>query len=83
MGELNRLAVEAVLILGQTLYNERLTRLRIARYEALKTAVEADTLGDPEEVARSIKEYRRLKEEHDQAFAAAKATGEAAATDSV
>ena len=68
MGELNRLAVEAVLILGQTLYNERLTRLRIARYEALKAAVEADTLGAPEEVARSIKEYRRLTEEYENVF---------------
>ena len=68
MGDLNRLAVKAVLILGETLYNERLTRLRTARYEALKAAVEADTLGDSEEVARSIKEYRRLTEEYENVF---------------
>jgi tetratricopeptide (TPR) repeat protein len=72
MGELNRLAVEAVLILGQTLYNEHLTRLRTARYEALKAAVAADTLEDPEEAARSIKEYRRLKEEYENVFATQK-----------
>jgi tetratricopeptide (TPR) repeat protein len=68
MGDLNRLAVQAVLSLGQTLYNERLTRLRTARYEALKAAVEADTLGDSGDVARSIKEYRRLTEEYENVF---------------
>ena len=69
MGELNQLAVEGLLILGRTLYGERLTRLRRAGYLALKAAVKADTGEDPDEVARCIAEYRRLSEEYNNLFA--------------
>jgi tetratricopeptide (TPR) repeat protein len=68
MAALNRIAVEAVLSLGQTLYNERLTRLRTAQSEALKAAAEADTRGDSEEVVRSLKKYRWVTGEYEAVF---------------
>ena len=69
MGELNQLAVEVLLILGRTLYGERLTRLRTAGYLALRAAGKADTGEDPDEVARCIAEFRRLSEEYNNLFA--------------
>jgi tetratricopeptide (TPR) repeat protein len=70
MAELNRLAVKALLILGKTLYDERLTRLRTAGYEALKAAVEADAGDASDEVERCLTKYRRLTEKYDNLFAA-------------
>jgi hypothetical protein len=69
MAQLNRLSVKALLILGRTLYDERLTRLRTAGYEALKAAVEADTREASDEVDRCITKYRRLTEEYENLFA--------------
>ena len=68
--QLNRLAVKALLILGRTLYDERLTRLRTEGYEALKAAVEADSRAAPDEVDRCIAKYRRLTEENENLFVA-------------
>jgi tetratricopeptide (TPR) repeat protein len=68
MAELNRLAVKAVLIIGETLYDERLTRLRTAGYEALKAAVEADVGDASREVDRCLTKYRRLTEEFQDLF---------------
>jgi tetratricopeptide (TPR) repeat protein len=70
MAQLNRLSIKALLILGRTLYDERLTRLRSAGYEALKAAVEADAREASDEVDRCIPNYRRLKEEYENLFAA-------------
>ena len=69
MAELNQLAVEALLILGSTLYDERVTRLRAAAHDVLKNAVEADTAEESDEVVRRITKYRRLTEEYDNLFA--------------
>ena len=69
MAQLNRLSVKALLILGRTLYDERLTCLRTAGYEALKAAVEADIGEASDEIDRCITKYRRLTEEYENLFA--------------
>jgi hypothetical protein len=68
MAELNRLAVKALLILRETPYGERLTRLRTAGYEALKAAVEADVGDASREVDRCLTRYRRLTKEFEDLF---------------
>ena len=72
MGELNRLAVEALFILTDTLYNEPIARFGVDMVGVLKAATEADAQDDTAEVRRHIEDYRRLKQVHDQAFANAK-----------
>ena len=68
MTRLNRLAVKALLILGRTLYDEGLTRLRTEGYEVLKAAVEADTRAVSGEVDRCVRQYRKLTEEYEDLF---------------
>jgi len=69
MARLNRLAVEALLILGRTLYGERLSRLRAAGYEALKAATRADTAEHSGDATRCIAEYRHVTDEYEKLFA--------------
>ena len=68
MAQLNRLSVKALLILGETLYDERLTRLRTAGYEALKAAVDKDARDASREVDRCLTKYLRLTEEFQDLF---------------
>jgi hypothetical protein len=68
MAELNRLAVKALLILGETLYGERLTRLRTSGYEALKAAVDADARDASRKADRCLTRYRRLTKEIEDLF---------------
>ena len=70
MAGLNRLAIEALLILGRTLYGERLIRLGTEEYAALKAAAKADSGGSADEVDRRIAEYRRLSKEYQDLFEA-------------
>jgi hypothetical protein len=72
MAALNRLAVEALFILTDTLYNAPMARLGADMVGVLKAATEADAEDDTAEVRRHIEDYRRLKQVHDQAFANAK-----------
>jgi len=69
MDNLNRFGVEALVILRETMYHDHLTRLRTARYEALKAAVQADAMEESEEVEKSIAECRRLTVEYENLFA--------------
>ena len=69
MGDLNQRAVEALLILGETLFNEHLAALNRDRYKALTAAVGADERGDTDETARNINAYRRLTEACENAYA--------------
>ena len=69
MGELNRFAAEAVLILGETLFTERLAALNRDRYAALEAAAEADARKNFPEVDGIVKEYRRLTESYERTFA--------------
>ncbi len=68
MADLNRLGVEALLILHETMYDDHLTRLKNSGYEALKAAVQADTRRAAGEVDRCITEYRKLTQEHRNLF---------------
>ncbi len=70
MARLNRLAIDALLILGRTLYGERLIRLGIERYAVLKDAARADSEGSPDEIDRCIAEYRRLSKEYQDLYEA-------------
>jgi tetratricopeptide (TPR) repeat protein len=72
MADLNQLAAEALLILGRTLYGDRLIRLRAEVYESLKAAVEADAGEESDEAARCITTYRRLTEDYENLFATQK-----------
>lgn len=69
MDDLNRLGVEALLILRETMYDDRLTRLKNSGYEALKAAVQADAMEESEEVEKFIAEYKRLTGEYENLLA--------------
>ncbi len=69
MAQLNHVAVEALLIIGQVLFNEPLMRLRSQRFEALKKALEYDVAGESDNAAGCLKRYRSLSDEYEDLFA--------------
>jgi len=69
MADLNRLGVEALLILHETMYDDHLTRLKNSGYKALKAAVQADAMEESGEVQQYLAEYRRLTAEYENLFA--------------
>jgi len=70
MTELNRVAVEGLLLMGRTLYDEHLMRLRNKAWQKLKTAAEADSGGLSAEIDRCIRSHRRLKKQYEALFEA-------------
>jgi tetratricopeptide (TPR) repeat protein len=69
MEELNRVAVEALLVLSERLYgDERLFRIEARLAAELKAAVEAEQRGEYVEVDVLVASCRRLREEYAGAF---------------